>query len=224
MVNSRMGVLDFNDGERILGYNISSAYYAQHQLELLDVDKTVLDEMQMVAPDETKERLRTMLGAFLFTAEDAEKKVKVLSGGEKSRLISGERASPSACAIAVPDRTTRTLRTKADFELLRGQKVLIRAHGEPPATYALARQHGVTIIDATCPVVTKVQERIRKFYDQGYQIAIFGKKDHAEVIGLVGHTNNEAVVISSVEDVPQVDVSRKAQPAGWLLPSQFGHP
>ncbi len=97
----------------------------------------------------------------------------------------------------------------ADFGRLRGAKVLIRAHGEPPSTYALARAHGVTLIDATCPVVTKVQERIRKFYDQGYQIVIFGKPDHAEVIGLVGHTNNEAVVVSSVGEVARVDAGRK---------------
>lgn len=96
-----------------------------------------------------------------------------------------------------------------DFARLRGEKVLIRAHGEPPSTYELARKHGVTLVDATCPVVTKVQERIRKFYDQGYQIVIFGKKDHAEVIGLVGHTNNEAVVIRSTEEVSNVDPGRK---------------
>lgn len=99
--------------------------------------------------------------------------------------------------------------THAEFERLRGKKVLIRAHGEPPSTYALAQRHGVTLVDATCPVVTKVQERIRKFYDQGYQIVIFGKKDHAEVIGLVGHTNNEAVVIQSAEEAATVDPGRK---------------
>ena len=97
----------------------------------------------------------------------------------------------------------------ADFERLRGKRVLIRAHGEPPSTYARAREHGITIVDATCPVVTKVQERIRKFYDDGYQVVIFGKKDHAEVIGLVGHTNNEAVVVRSVEELDKVDVARK---------------
>jgi 4-hydroxy-3-methylbut-2-enyl diphosphate reductase len=99
--------------------------------------------------------------------------------------------------------------THADFASLRGQKVLIRAHGEPPSTYELARQHGVTLIDATCPVVTKVQERIRKFYDKGYQIVIFGKKNHAEVIGLIGQTNNEAIVVSTEEEVSQVDPARK---------------
>lgn len=97
----------------------------------------------------------------------------------------------------------------ADFERLKGQRVLIRAHGEPPSTYRLAQKHGVILVDATCPVVTKVQERIRKFFDQGYQIVIFGKKDHAEVIGLVGHTNNEAVVIKSVKEVEHVDPRRK---------------
>jgi 4-hydroxy-3-methylbut-2-enyl diphosphate reductase len=97
----------------------------------------------------------------------------------------------------------------ADLERLRGEKVLVRAHGEPPSTYELAKKHGVTLIDATCPVVTKVQERIRKFYDKGYQIVIFGMKDHAEVIGLAGHTNNEAVVIKSVEEIAKVDLGRK---------------
>ena len=96
-----------------------------------------------------------------------------------------------------------------DLERVKGKTVLIRAHGEPPSTYAAARKFGITLIDATCPVVTKVQERIRKFYDQGYQIVIFGKSDHAEVIGLVGHTNNEAVVIRSVDEIGKVDCGRK---------------
>ena len=74
--------------------------------------------------------------------------------------------------------------TYSDLERLRGASVLIRAHGEPASTYKRAEELGITLIDATCPVVTKVQERIRKFYLDGYQIVIFGKKDHAEVIGL----------------------------------------
>ena len=99
--------------------------------------------------------------------------------------------------------------TREDFPALRGKRVLIRAHGEPPSTYRMAREHGVTLVDATCPVVTKVQERIRKFYDQGYQIVIFGKKDHAEVVGLVGHTNNEALVVRTVEEAEEVNPGRK---------------
>jgi 4-hydroxy-3-methylbut-2-enyl diphosphate reductase len=96
-----------------------------------------------------------------------------------------------------------------DLVRLAGKRVLIRAHGEPPSTYAAARALGVTIVDATCPVVTKVQERIRKFHDQGFQIVIFGKKDHAEVIGLLGQTNNEAIVVRNVPEAEKVDPSRK---------------
>lgn len=99
--------------------------------------------------------------------------------------------------------------TIADFPRLKGKSVLIRAHGEPPSTYARARECGVTLIDATCPVVTKVQERIKKFCDKGFQVVIFGKKDHAEVIGLVGHTNNTAIVVRSVAEAMTIDTSRK---------------
>ncbi len=97
----------------------------------------------------------------------------------------------------------------ADLESFRGAKILIRAHGEPPETYEKARALGITLIDATCPVVTKVQERIRKFYDNGFQVVIFGKKDHAEVIGLVGQTKGEAVVIKSLDEISKIDCSRK---------------
>ena len=79
-------------------------------------------------------------------------------------------------------------------------KILIRAHGEPPSTYQKLRDMGIEVVDATCPVVSKVQERIYKFYQKGYQIVIFGKKDHAEVIGLRGVVNDEAIVIKSVEE------------------------
>jgi 4-hydroxy-3-methylbut-2-enyl diphosphate reductase len=79
-------------------------------------------------------------------------------------------------------------------------KILIRAHGEPPSTFEKLHALGLGIVDATCPVVAKVQERIRKFYDKNYQIVIFGKKDHAEVIGLRGVVNDEAIVVKSVEE------------------------
>jgi len=97
----------------------------------------------------------------------------------------------------------------ADLESVRSKTVLIRAHGEPPSTYKRAEELGITIIDATCPVVTKVQERIRRFYTYGYQVVIFGKKDHAEVIGLVGQTNGEAIVIKSLEEIDRVALDRK---------------
>ncbi len=89
-------------------------------------------------------------------------------------------------------------------------KVLIRAHGEPPSTFETARKHNLEIVDATCPVVTKLQERIKKFYDDHYQVVIFGKKDHAEVIGLRGVCHDEAIVVKSVDEaLANVDFTRK---------------
>jgi 4-hydroxy-3-methylbut-2-en-1-yl diphosphate reductase len=99
--------------------------------------------------------------------------------------------------------------SQRDLESLRGATVLVRAHGEPPETYRKAEELGITIIDATCPVVTKVQERIRKFHLQGYQVVIFGKKEHAEVVGLIGQTNGEAIVVKSVDELSSVKIDRK---------------
>jgi 4-hydroxy-3-methylbut-2-enyl diphosphate reductase len=97
----------------------------------------------------------------------------------------------------------------ADLDKAKGGRVLIRAHGEPPSTYKRAKELGITIIDATCPVVTKVQERIRRFYLDGYQVVIFGKKEHAEVLGLAGQTNGESIVVTSLEDIQKVNLDRK---------------
>ncbi len=109
------------------------------------------------------------------------------------------------------DRGLKTIRVE-DFPSLAGTKarVIIRAHGEPPQTYREALKYGIEIVDATCPVVTKLQERVRKFYDQGFQIVIFGKKDHAEVIGVRGVCHDQCVVIRRVEEAQaMVDTGRK---------------
>lgn len=104
----------------------------------------------------------------------------------------------------------RTIQREDISTLPPGSKVIVRAHGEPPETYRLARQHGVEIIDATCPVVTKLQERVRKFYDLGYQIVIFGKPTHAEVMGVRGVCNDECIVVQGVEEaLERVDLRRK---------------
>ena len=91
-------------------------------------------------------------------------------------------------------------------------KVLLRAHGEPPSTYELARRNHIEIIDATCPVVLKLQQRIKKQYDsnevQSSQIVIFGKKGHAEVLGLVGQTHSDAIVIEKFDEVKRLDFTR----------------
>lgn len=91
-----------------------------------------------------------------------------------------------------------------------GTKVLIRAHGEPASTYRLAREKGIELVDATCPIVTKLQERIRKYYDDGWQVVIFGKKEHAEVIGLRGVCNDDCIVIKTLDEArEQVSLERK---------------
>ena len=94
-------------------------------------------------------------------------------------------------------------------------RVLLRAHGEPPSTYWIAGQRGIEVIDATCPVVKKLQDRIRACYelhknDEAVppQIVIYGKRGHAEVIGLQGQTNNTAIVIEHEEELDQLDFSR----------------
>jgi len=98
------------------------------------------------------------------------------------------------------------------FSALRNCKVLIRAHGEPPETYEKAEGNNIEIIEATCPIVKKVQSRIRDAWisskaDNG-QVVIYGKSGHAEVIGLLGQTNNEGILISSVDDLCKIDFTR----------------
>ena len=91
-------------------------------------------------------------------------------------------------------------------------KVLLRAHGEPPSTYQLAEKNEIEIIDATCPVVLHLQERIKKEYDNDTehkkQIVIFGKNGHAEVLGLVGQTEGTAIVIESIADLHKLDYNK----------------
>ena len=107
-----------------------------------------------------------------------------------------------------------------DMRQLHDVKVLLRAHGEPPETYELARRNNIEIIDATCPVVLQLQKRIKKQYELSWnvecgmrnentpQIVIFGKKGHAEVLGLVGQTQSNAIVIESFDEVKRLDFSR----------------
>ncbi|MBR5205226.1 MAG: 4-hydroxy-3-methylbut-2-enyl diphosphate reductase [Bacteroidaceae bacterium] len=97
-----------------------------------------------------------------------------------------------------------------EFAQLHDVKVLLRAHGEPPATYELARKNNIEIIDATCPVVLRLQKRIKQEYDKasGQQIVIYGKNGHAEVLGLVGQTNGEAIVIEGLKEVNRLDFSK----------------
>lgn len=97
-----------------------------------------------------------------------------------------------------------------EFATLHDKKVLLRAHGEPPSTYQEAQANGIEIIDATCPVVLQLQRRIKRQYDANpeAQIVIFGKNGHAEVLGLVGQTDQKAIVIEHADEVSRLDFSR----------------
>ena len=99
-----------------------------------------------------------------------------------------------------------------EFSKLKGKKVLLRAHGEPPSTYEIAKQNEITIVDATCPVVLQLQRKIHKCYQETRenktQLVIYGKKGHAEVNGLVGQTDGTAIVVEKIEDLDRLDFSR----------------
>jgi len=99
-----------------------------------------------------------------------------------------------------------------DLKNIRDSKVLIRAHGEPPETYKIALENNLEIIDASCPVVLKLQNRIRDAFEQveksDGQLVIYGKEGHAEIVGLNGQTRNKAIVVSSDADLDKIDFSK----------------
>ena len=99
-----------------------------------------------------------------------------------------------------------------DLKNIKNAKVLIRAHGEPPETYQLALENNIELIDASCPVVLKLQNRVnkdfRKMENIEGQLVIYGKKEHAEVVGLTGQTNNKAIVVMEDEDLDQIDYTK----------------
>lgn len=96
-----------------------------------------------------------------------------------------------------------------DLQTLQDEKVLIRAHGEAPETYRIALENNITLIDASCPVVLKLQNRIKTSHDDEEKILIFGKHGHAEVIGLQGQTNNEAIVFQDIDELDNVELPSK---------------
>ena len=91
-------------------------------------------------------------------------------------------------------------------------KVLIRAHGEPPSTYEIALKNNIELLDASCPVVLKLQHQIKEGYETikkiDGQVIIYGKEGHAEVTGLVGQTNGEAIIVTTKEDISKIDFEK----------------
>ena len=102
--------------------------------------------------------------------------------------------------------------SRDELATLQNCRVLIRAHGEPPETYRLALEHNIELIDASCPVVLKLQNRVRhsyeRFAERGGQVVIYGQHGHAEVVGLTGQTEGRAIVVTQEADLAQVDMTR----------------
>jgi 4-hydroxy-3-methylbut-2-enyl diphosphate reductase len=105
-----------------------------------------------------------------------------------------------------------TVINKEEMRQLKNEKMLIRAHGEPPSTYQLAKENNISVIDATCTVVLNLQNIVRQGFleieQKNGQVVIFGKKGHAEVVGLCGQTNDTALVISSLEEIENIDFQK----------------
>lgn len=130
---------------------------------------------------------------------------KHLADGEDLSSI-GEMVHNAEEVHRLEDMGMKTI-SCADIDNEQKSSALIRAHGEPPSTYQKIKDQGLTLVDATCPIVLKLQEKVKKFYQQktDAQIVIYGKEGHAEVVGLVGQTKGEAFVISETEDIAELD-------------------
>lgn len=102
--------------------------------------------------------------------------------------------------------------SREEIPSIAGKRMLIRAHGEPPRTYAIAKEYGIEIIDATCPVVAALQRKVKEAYHKmqevGGTVVILGKRGHAEVVGLTGQVNEKAVVVECEDDLQVIDFSR----------------
>ena len=104
--------------------------------------------------------------------------------------------------------------THEEFRQLRNVKVMFRAHGEPPSTYKIAKQNNIELIDASCPVVLKLQSRIKKSYEsakENQQMLIYGKPGHAEIIGLLGQVDENAIVIENEDDLSKIDFTKNVR-------------
>ena len=129
----------------------------------------------------------------------------------KSLYCLGDIVHNDAEVKRLEDKGLKTI-SHDDFKSLKDTTVLLRAHGEPPATYEIAKQNNINLIDASCPIVLNLQKKIDNAYIdfkkvEG-QIVIFGKEGHAEVIGLLGHTENRGIVVSDLKDLHKIDFSK----------------
>jgi 4-hydroxy-3-methylbut-2-enyl diphosphate reductase len=148
---------------------------------------------------------------FCFGVQNAIAKVEeLLSSGESVNCL-GEIVHNHEEVERLSQLGMATL-NKEEGEMIKDSTVLLRTHGEPPSTYRLLEKSNNKIVDATCPVVLKLQQRIKKSFDSMEQtkgqLVVFGKKGHAEVIGLNGQTGNKAIVVNTVADLELIDFTK----------------
>ena len=146
---------------------------------------------------------------FCFGVTTAINKAEEKLAEEKTLYCLGDIVHNGMECQRLRDMGLETINHK-DLEKLHDVKVMLRAHGEPPKTYAIAQKNNIEIVDTTCPVVLQLQKRIKRQFDANpdAQIVIFGKNGHAEVLGLVGQTLNKAIVVENVDDVGKLDFTR----------------
>lgn len=146
---------------------------------------------------------------FCFGVINAIKKAEEALGNEKSLTSLGDIVHNEQEMSRLSKKGLRAI-SYEQLRQMRGSKVLFRAHGESPAMYKIARENGIEIIDASCPVVLVLQKKIKKAYEEhrDAQIVIYGKKGHAEVNGLVGQTNGNCIVVESKEQLESIDFSK----------------
>ncbi len=144
---------------------------------------------------------------FCFGVVTAIRKAEEELGNGEPLYCLGDIVHNSAEVERLCQKGLQTI-THDRLETLEGVKVLLRAHGEPPSTYQTAQKQHINIIDATCPVVLKLQQRIKAKFDadkSGTQIVIYGKAGHAEVNGLVGQTDGQAIVVEDTSGLDKID-------------------
>lgn len=138
----------------------------------------------------------------------------VLNDGKSELYCLGEIVHNNEEVGRLKDQGMKTV-SHQDIPTLQNENILIRAHGEPPETYQMIEKHGLKLHDATCPVVLKLQMRVKKGFlemeNKRGQVLVFGKKGHAEVNGLVGQTDGKAIVLESLEDIKFIDFNKASR-------------
>lgn len=149
---------------------------------------------------------------FCFGVVNAIKKAEEALSDGKELACLGDIVHNGQEVKRLEDKGLNTINHIDYFSLKNGRRVLLRAHGEPPAIYDYAKKENIEIVDATCPVVLQLQKKIRNKYETlkplNVQIVIFGKPGHAEVVGLIGQTNDSAIVIENKSDLDKIDFSK----------------